>query len=99
MEARDYFKTDQLEISFQKFLLRCALASVVHRDSRSLEVKRTEPDAVGGTSNEARQMERAAHGRPVHQMTLMVSKPAEEALAEKRQSKRLEGNHFQRQRG
>jgi hypothetical protein len=42
MEARNDFKTDLLEIGFQKFSLRSAQASVVHRDSPFLEIKRTE---------------------------------------------------------
>jgi hypothetical protein len=46
MEAENDFKTNQLELGVWKCPLRIAQASIVRTDLPSLEVKRTEPDAV-----------------------------------------------------
>jgi hypothetical protein len=77
------FKTDQLEISGRKFPLRSAQASAVRTDSPSQEVKRTDPDAVGGASKEARRTKRASHKRTVHRMMRMELKPVKKTSVEK----------------
>jgi hypothetical protein len=58
MEARSDLKTDQLEIGGRKFPLRSVQIRIVHTDLPSLEVKRMEPDVVGGKSEELRWTER-----------------------------------------